>query len=109
MLEQIAVTEQYRRWVDLVAGMFGGLDICGVEALVDQVTLIDFSNNQSKSQEGHIWIYEANDCGALTLLGDSQEEDRRAIAELALNKMTEAITKPPLPTVSHVPPVVTAP
>lgn len=52
--------------------MFGGLDICAVEAIVDK--------------GGAEHIIEVNDC-ALTLMGDTQEDDRRYIAELVATKM----------------------
>ena len=50
-----------------MAEMFGGLDICSLEALV--------------ARDGTEVIIEVNDC-AMGLLGESQEEDRRNIAEV---------------------------
>ena len=47
--------------------MFGGLDLCSLEALV--------------ARDGTEVIIEVNDC-AMGLLGESQEEDRRNIAEV---------------------------
>jgi hypothetical protein len=52
--------------------MFGGLGICSLEAVV--------------GKDGKEFIIEVNDC-ATTLLGESQEEDRRNIAELVLQQM----------------------
>merc|ERR1712025_606876 len=52
--------------------MFGGLDICSLEAVV--------------AKDGEEVIIEVNDC-ALNLMGESQEEDRRQIAEMVLKKM----------------------
>lgn len=72
MLEQVAVTERYRSWVDQVSQLFGGLDICALELLV--------------SKDGKEYIMEVND-SAIPLMGDSQEEDRRQIAELVTAKM----------------------
>ncbi|OXU20083.1 hypothetical protein TSAR_005954, partial [Trichomalopsis sarcophagae] len=72
MLEQLAVTERHRSWVDHVAQLFGGLDICAIELLV--------------GKDGKEYIIEVND-SALSLMGDSQEEDRRHIADLVTAKM----------------------
>ena len=72
MLEQLAVTERHRSWVDHVAQLFGGLDICAIELLV--------------GKDGKEYIIEVND-SALSLMGDSQEEDRRLIADLVTAKM----------------------
>ena len=52
--------------------MFGGLDICSLEAVV--------------AKDDKEYIIEANDC-ATTLLGESQEDDRKNIAELVLKSM----------------------
>ena len=60
--------------------MFGGLDICSLEAVV--------------TKEGEEVIIEVNDC-AVGMMGESQEEDRRHIAELVLERM-EARCKPGL-------------
>lgn len=72
MLEQLAVSERHRAWIDHVAQLFGGLDICAIELLV--------------GKDGREYIIEVND-SALSLMGDSQEEDRRQIADLVTAKM----------------------
>lgn len=72
MLEQLAVSERHKAWVDHVAQLFGGLDICAIELLV--------------GKDGREYIIEVND-SALSLMGDSQEEDRRHIADLVTAKM----------------------
>ncbi|XP_043477570.1 synapsin [Leptopilina heterotoma] len=79
MLEQLAVTERHRAWVDHVALLFGGLDICAIELLV--------------GKDGKEYMIEVND-SALSLMGDSQEEDRRHIADLVTAKM-QACCRPP--------------
>ena len=75
MLEQIPVTAVYKFWIDEVSKMFGGLDICAVQVIVEQST-------------GKEYIIDACDC-ALNLLGESQEGDRRIIADLVWEKMTK--------------------
>lgn len=72
MLEQIQMTDRYKMWVDEVSELFGGLDICALEVVVNK--------------DGREFIIEVND-SALTLMGDSQEEDRRQIAELVAHRM----------------------
>ena len=72
MLELLPVTDRHRAWVDQVCQMFGGLDICAIELLV--------------GKDGKEYIIEVND-SALSLMGDTQEEDRRHIADLVSAKM----------------------
>lgn len=79
MLEQAPMTERYKSWVDEVSKLFGGLDICAIEAIVD------------KSGSEH--IIEVND-SALSLMGDSQEDDRRYIAELVATKLQDCCQVP---------------
>ncbi|XP_034240248.1 synapsin [Thrips palmi] len=74
MLEQIQMTDRYKVWVDEVSELFGGLDICALEVVVNK--------------DGREFIIEVND-SALTLMGDSQEEDRRQIAELVAHRMQQ--------------------
>ncbi|XP_049790677.1 synapsin [Schistocerca nitens] len=80
MLEQIQMTDRYRMWVDEVSELFGGLDICALEIIV--------------AKDGREFIIEVND-SALSLMGDSQEEDRRHIAELVAHRMQQLCTTLP--------------
>ncbi|KAL1116564.1 hypothetical protein AAG570_005036 [Ranatra chinensis] len=72
MLEQIQMQDRYRVWIDAVAELFGGLDMCALELIV--------------GRDGREVLIEVNDC-ALSLMGDSQEEDRRIIADLVCQRM----------------------
>lgn len=81
MLEQTPMTDKYRGWIETVAAQFGGLDLCAIEVLV--------------GKDGREYIMELNDC-ALPLLGDTQEEDRRLIAELVLHRMNVSHSLSPL-------------
>lgn len=78
MLEQISMNERYKLWVDEVSNMFGGLDLVSVEGI--------------HGKDGRECIIEVND-SAMVLLGESQEEDRRLIADLVCAKM-EVYCKP---------------
>ena len=61
-----------------MSNLFGGLDLVSVEAI--------------QGKDGKEYIIEVND-SAMVLLGESQEEDRRLIADLACAKM-EVYCKP---------------
>lgn len=63
ILEEISVSDKHKAWIDAVSQMFGGLDICSLEAVVGRI-------------DGKEWIIEVNDC-ATTLMGESQEDDRK--------------------------------
>lgn len=84
MLEQIQMVDRYKSWIDAVSELFDGLDMCALEVIV--------------ARDGREAIIEVNDC-ALSLMGDSQEEDRRLIADLVCQKM-QAVCKPPAPGMS---------
>ena len=71
-IEEVPVQEKYKKWIDEASSMFGGLELCSLEAIVDA--------------GGREFIIEVNDC-AMGLLGDGQDEDRRLIAELVISKM----------------------
>ena len=79
ILEEVPVQERHKNWIDAVSSIFGGLAICSLEALV--------------ARDGREVIIEVNDC-AMGLLGESQEEDRKHIAEVVLEEM-EAWCCPP--------------
>ena len=73
ILEEISVSDKHKAWIDAVSQMFGGLDICSLEAVVSRI-------------DGKEWIIEVNDC-ATTLMGESQEEDRKNIADVVIHAM----------------------
>ena len=72
-----------------VSEMFGGLDICSLEAVVgkdgQEVSISTSTAANTLSLPLQV-IIEVNDC-ALNLMGESQEEDRRQIAEMVVQQM----------------------
>jgi len=72
MLEETEVLERYKFWLDSVSELFGGLDILSLEVVV--------------SRDGIEQIIGVND-SALTLLGTQQEEDRKYIFDLIMEKL----------------------
>ncbi|XP_055853109.1 synapsin [Episyrphus balteatus] len=72
MLEQIAMTEKYKSWVDEISELFGGMEVCGVSVVV--------------GKDGREFIISACDC-TFSLIGDTQEEDRRQIADIVTSRM----------------------
>lgn len=82
MLEETEVLERYKFWMDSVAELFGGLDILALEVVV--------------SKEGIEHIIGVND-SSLSLLGNQQEEDRKHIFDLVMEKLevtTRILTLP---------------
>jgi glutathione synthase/RimK-type ligase-like ATP-grasp enzyme len=73
IIEEVQVTEEYRRWLDAAATMFGGLDICTVDAIHDR-------------QTGKEFIIEVNGTSS-GLAPDNAVEDSGFIRDLVLEKM----------------------
>jgi glutathione synthase/RimK-type ligase-like ATP-grasp enzyme len=76
MIEAIEVTEEYQRWADIAATMFGGLDILSVDAIHDGTT-------------GKEYILEVNDTSS-GLAPDFEDEDNQSIRDLIVARLNEA-------------------
>ncbi|KAJ8047177.1 Synapsin [Holothuria leucospilota] len=74
-VEQIALTEEFKLWIDECSKLFGGLDIVAVDAV--------------HGKNGRDYIIEVNG-SSMSLLGENTEDDRKSIADLVYQKMNSA-------------------
>ncbi|XP_072705075.1 synapsin-1 [Ciconia boyciana] len=81
-LEPVALSPRHRGWVDACARLFGGVDICGVEAL--------------RGPDGREHIVQV--LGSwMPLVGPGAAEDRGRIVELVLARMRAELPRPRSP------------
>uniref|UniRef100_A0A8C6V3T5 Synapsin-1 n=1 Tax=Neogobius melanostomus TaxID=47308 RepID=A0A8C6V3T5_9GOBI len=66
MLEQVAMSDKYKMWVDSLEALHG--------------------------KDGKDYIIEVDDC-SMPLIGDQQDEDRIQIADLVVSKMNESVPR----------------
>ena len=79
MLEQMPVADKHKKWLDEVSEIFGGLEILTVEAIL--------------AKDGREIIYEVTG-SQMTLMGETQEEDRRLISDLVCLRMGSVTYRP---------------
>lgn len=93
-------------WVDACADIFGGLDICAVEALHGKDGrdyIIEVGARRSRNQicleseeedlEIHRLVYfQVDDC-SMPLIGDQQDDDRVQIADLVVSRMNQTLPR----------------
>lgn len=76
IIEQLELTDdnqRYKRWADAAAQMFGGLDICTVDVIVEE-------------ESGQEWILEVNGTSS-GLCPEQADNDNENIRDLTLEKM----------------------
>lgn len=79
LIEQCPVNERYKRWIDEACEVFGGLDLVAIQAIL--------------AKDGKEYIYKVTG-SQMTLMGETQEEDRRLIADLVCAKMQTFCVRP---------------
>eukprot|EP01112_Ceratiomyxa_fruticulosa_P009245 TRINITY_DN2409_c0_g4_i1.p1 TRINITY_DN2409_c0_g4~~TRINITY_DN2409_c0_g4_i1.p1 ORF type:complete len:569 (-),score=135.11 TRINITY_DN2409_c0_g4_i1:110-1627(-) len=79
MIEQVPVTDRYRLWVEEASKMFGGLDICAVDAI--------------HAANGKEYILEINDT-AIGLCPETEHEDHLLMRDICMRKLLEVNSIP---------------